>query len=138
MWDWTAEWVQISATRGPNTEMATLQAPFRNVVGEGQLRRQLLKVLDELKIIISLVKKQIYVIRQFTQQNARLPNSGPHSQQHGERLVDPKWSAAETQGAKLLAKIEEQLAELQNLYQTAEIVMKNVSDKTSLGKYCDR
>lgn len=111
--------------------------PLLNIIPESQLQREIRDIIDELEIMIHIVKQQEDVIsmfnsraREILEQKNRRSNNEPRqkSEKTPSPQPSPQVTAFKKRAAGLLADVALQIKELEGLKKSAESTAQNVRE----------
>lgn len=133
LWHWAGELAKASSKKSSSVDLSSLHTALLNMKPEGQLQREARDIIEELGIMIQIVKKQLRVLKQF-KRNAEKLMSQRLKQSSGDSIRDQISTKGEKpsdtfaiHADEFLNEMAERLEELVDLHHKAEDECKDVS-----------
>jgi hypothetical protein len=153
LWQWADELALVAARKSSVVDLSNIHKGLLNITKEGHLQRETKNIIEELGIMIFLLKKQKKVIQQFKRHSENLMDTDGRfksgyvkqtlngkdgdkavtdeltrsAQQLEEESKYDAWKEFRANAEESIIEIERRLEELENLHRSAEEVAKDVS-----------
>ncbi|KAI0487765.1 hypothetical protein F4859DRAFT_510333 [Xylaria cf. heliscus] len=136
LWDWIDKARRINRSAGTDQD---LEIPAWALSAEGHLEREIEDIIEELEIMISILKTQSDVYRKFIRHASYITNGGRSTQEgaDGTPLVGSPNSAAQLGSANLMIKVKDRIDYLESLLKTASSTADRVKDLSRLRQQQD-
>jgi hypothetical protein len=104
--------------------------PLLNIIHESQLQREIRDIIDELEIMLHIVKQQEDVINKFIQRATEILDlkCGKSNNEQSRKNPTTQATAFGRRANGLLANVSIQIKELEGLKKSAESTAQNVRD----------
>jgi hypothetical protein len=149
LWHWADELSKAAKKKSAWVDLNTLHMALLNITPEGKLQRETKDIMEELKIMMHIVKKQKEILKRFKRHGMdlldfngdfrnnniaditdepRLPTGDAQldGRREKKRLQFNKWRNFTNQADTQMEETEDRLEELEYLHRTAEDVCNDV------------